>query len=65
MVPETMKDTLEKLPPKQFVRIHRSYFILLNKIRVVEGNQIGLSDGTFLPVGETYRKLVGEWIEKK
>ncbi|SKA37528.1 DNA-binding response regulator, LytR/AlgR family [Chitinophaga eiseniae] len=65
MVLETMKDMLEKLPPKQFVRIHRSYIIPLNKIRVIEGNQIQLSDGTWLPVGETYRKLVGEWTERK
>lgn len=65
MVLETMKDMLEKLPPKQFVRIHRSYIIPLNKIRVIEGNQVRLSNGTWLPVGETYRKLVGEWIERK
>lgn len=65
MVLETMKDILEKLPPKEFVRIHRSYIIPLNRIRVIEGNQIGLIDGTFLPVGETYRKLVGEWTERK
>lgn len=65
MVLETMKDILEKLPPRQFVRIHRSYIIPLNKIKVIEGNQIQLSDGTFLPIGETYRKLVGEWTERK
>nr|WP_295863962.1 LytTR family DNA-binding domain-containing protein [uncultured Chitinophaga sp.] len=65
MVLETMKDMLEKLPPRQFVRIHRSYIIPLNRIKVIEGNQIRLSDGTWLPVGETYRKLVGEWTERK
>ncbi|NML39971.1 response regulator transcription factor [Chitinophaga sp. G-6-1-13] len=65
MVLETMKDILEKLPPKQFVRIHRSYIIPLNKIKLIEGNQIQMIDGTFLPIGETYRKLVGEWTERK
>jgi two-component system LytT family response regulator len=65
MVLENMKDILEQLPPHQFVRIHRSYIIPLDKIKVIEGNQIRMTDGTFLPVGETYRKLVGEWLPKK
>ncbi len=65
MVLENMKDILEKLPQKQFVRIHRSYIIPLNKIKVIEGNQIQLTDGTYLPIGETYRKLVNEWVERK
>ncbi|MBC9930151.1 LytR/AlgR family response regulator transcription factor [Chitinophaga qingshengii] len=62
MVLETMKDILDKLPASQFVRIHRSYIIPLNKIKVIEGNQIQMSDGTWLPIGETYRKLVNEWV---
>ncbi|RAJ08338.1 LytTR family two component transcriptional regulator [Chitinophaga skermanii] len=65
MVLENMKDIIEKLPTKQFVRIHRSYIIPLDKIRVIEGNQVQMVDGTYLPIGETYRKMVGEWIEKK
>jgi len=65
MVLENMKDILEQLPPNHFVRIHRSYIIPLAKIKIIEGNQIQLSDGTMLPIGETYRKLVGEWVERK
>lgn len=65
MVLENMKDILEKLPANQFVRIHRSYIIPLNKIRVIEGNQIQITDGTYLPIGETYRKLVNEWVERR
>lgn len=65
MVLENMKDILEKLPQRRFVRIHRSYIIPLSKIKVIEGNQIQLADGTFLPIGETYRKLVSEWVDRK
>lgn len=65
MVLENMKDIIEKLPANQFVRIHRSYIIPLNKIKVIEGNQVQMSDGTFLPIGETYRKMVAEWLDKK
>ena len=62
IVLENMKDMLEKLPKDRFVRIHRSYIIALSSIRVVEGYQILLTNGVYLSVGETYRKLVGEWI---
>ncbi len=65
IVLENMKDIIEKLPASQFVRIHRSYIIPLNKMKVIEGNQVQMSDGTFLPIGETYRKLVAEWLDKK
>lgn len=65
IVLENMKDILTKLPENRFVRIHRSYIIPLDKIRVIEGNQIQMSNGEYLSVGETYRKLIGEWIDKK
>jgi len=62
VVLENMKDILEKLPPNQFFRIHRSYIIPRTKIKVIEGNQILMDNGEYLPIGETYRKLVNEWI---
>ena len=62
MVLENMKDILRKLPENQFVRIHRSFIIPKNKIKMIDGHQILLSNGEFLPIGETYRKLVGDWL---
>lgn len=65
IVLENMKDILEKLPQNQFVRIHRSYIIPLNKIKIIEGNQIQMTNGAYLPIGETYRNLISEWIGGK
>lgn len=62
MALENMKDILEKLPSNQFIRIHRSYIIPKNKIKVIDGNQIVMKSGVALPIGETYRKLVSEWL---
>lgn len=62
IVLENMKDILEKLPPNQFVRIHRSFIIPKNRIKVIDGNQIQMTDGANLPIGETYRKLVSDWL---
>jgi DNA-binding LytR/AlgR family response regulator len=65
IVLENMKDILEKLPKNKFVRIHRSYIIPLNKIKIIEGNRIQMTNGEYLPIGETYRNLISEWTNKK
>lgn len=65
LVLENMKDILERLPASRFVRIHRSYIIPLSKMKLIEGNQIQMTSGIYLPIGETYRKLVSNWVEKK
>ncbi|SUJ29037.1 Probable transcriptional regulatory protein YehT [Sphingobacterium spiritivorum] len=64
VVLENMKDILDRLPQHQFVRIHRSYIVPLKRIKVIEGNQIVMTNGEYLPIGETYRKLIGEWLGK-
>ena len=65
IVLENMKDILGKLPKNQFIRIHRSYIIPLNKIKLIEGNQIQIINREYLPIGETYRNQIRDWIEKK
>ncbi|KEO74221.1 LytR/AlgR family response regulator transcription factor [Anditalea andensis] len=62
---ENMKDILDKLPANQFLRIHRSYIIPLDKIKMWEGNQIKLENGRYLPIGETYRSMVKSWFNLK
>jgi two-component system LytT family response regulator len=64
LVLENMKDMLLKLPQSRFVRIHRSYIIPLDKIKLISGNRIQMTNGDFLPIGETYQHLVSEWIGK-
>ncbi len=65
MVLENMKDILAQLPTNQFVRIHRSHIISLNKIKVIEGNRIQMTNDIVLPIGETYRTHIHEWIKNK
>lgn len=65
MVLDNMKDILEKLPTDRFIRIHRSYIIPTDKIKLVEGNRIRMQNLEYIPIGETYRKWVAEWVEKK
>ena len=58
IVYENMKDIIERLPNNKFLRIHRSYIIPIEKIKLLEGNRIWLYDDIRLPIGETYRKEI-------
>ena len=42
------------LPDNQFVRIHKSFIVAIDKIDAIEGNSIKLKDHR-LPIGQTYR----------
>ena len=51
-----IKDLEERLPARQFMRVHKSYIVSLNKIKALDRNQILLQDMTaYVPLGETYR----------
>lgn len=58
IVYENMKDIIERLPNNKFLRIHRSYIIPTEKIKLLEGNRIWLYGDIRLPIGETYRKEI-------
>lgn len=51
----TMKNMEAKLDERQFVRIHRSYIIPLDKIKLVEGQEVTIN-GTTLPIGGSYKE---------
>lgn len=52
---QTMKKTEEQLPSSQFVRIHKSYIVAINKINSIERNRIQIADQN-IALGETYRE---------
>ncbi len=58
----TMKGILEKLPADTFKRIHRSYIIHTGKVKLVTGKKILLSNGTELPVSDSYLGFIRQWI---
>ena len=63
MVYENMKDILKKLPLHKFLRIHRSYIVSIQHIKVLEGNFVILKNSTQLSIGETYRKKVSQFFK--
>ncbi|WP_343688361.1 LytTR family DNA-binding domain-containing protein [Chitinophaga sp.] len=52
-----------KLAPEQFMRIHKSYIIALNRIYKVTGSAIILDDGTEIPIGNTFRRKVLDYFK--
>ena len=51
----TMKSLLEKLPEKEFIRVHRSYIIPLNRIESVRNKMITIA-GEEIPIGVSYEE---------
>lgn len=57
----TLKKMLEKLPPASFSRIHRSYIVAAGKVKAVQGKKVRMSNGTMLPVSDSYHYFIDEW----
>lgn len=57
LTPHTLTEFLEKLP-NNFLRIHKSFVINFDKLKLIDGNQIILENDTKLPIGKSYRKAV-------
>ena len=61
---QTLKDLAEQLPQPPFLRVHKSYLVSLDKIRMVDGNTIYIEDQT-IPVGETYRDTLFRLVRER
>ena len=55
IVLERLKNLEGMLPAGQFLRVHRSYIVNLSRIRATAAGQITLDDGTYIPIGDSYR----------
>jgi two-component system LytT family response regulator len=51
---QNMKKMEEGLPASQFVRVHKSYIISIDKIESIERSRISIC-GKIIPIGDTYR----------
>ena len=56
---------LEERLPQNFMRIHRSYIVNLDKIVEVNKNRVILDADTYLPIGDSYRDRFNQFIEAK
>lgn len=61
----SLKSVEQKLPPNQFMRIHRSTIVALNKIAVVEGNTVKVGDKVLNVSREISNQLYKSLVENK
>jgi DNA-binding LytR/AlgR family response regulator len=54
----------EVLHEPMFCRVHKSYFVALDKIESIERNRIKIQD-KYIPISETYHKAFFDLVERK
>lgn len=55
----TMKSAEERLPKDNFIRVHRSFIIAVDKIDTLQDGGI-MINGKFIPVADAYRKALNK-----
>lgn len=61
---QNFKTMEEMLPSVNFVRVHKSYMVAMDKIEFVERNRIKITD-KLIPIGDTYRKIFFDILDKR
>ncbi len=56
-----LKRAEELLPESDFIRVHRSYIVRKDKIKIIERGRI-LFDKEIVPIGESYKDAVQEYL---
>ena len=57
----TMKDIVSKLSPVQFIRVHRSFIVRLDKIAAIEYPNLQLEkDKKTVPIGGSFKEQLME-----
>ena len=60
----SMKKMEDYLPAAQFMRIHRSYIVNLQKIQEVNKNRIIMDADTYLPIGDLYKDQFNDYLSR-
>ncbi|SEB45070.1 DNA-binding response regulator, LytR/AlgR family [Tenacibaculum sp. MAR_2009_124] len=55
----------EILPEPNFIRVHKSFIISLDKIKTIEGNRVKLIGEHTVPIGQTYKNQITLLIHNK
>lgn len=54
----------ELLPTREFIRVHKSFIVGINKIKLIEGNRISLGEH-YVPIGQTYKHNLKELLRNE
>ncbi len=60
----SLKSIEEQLPSEKFMRVHRSFIVHLDRIKVIERNRIIFDNGVYIPISDQYRDKFQDFIDK-
>lgn len=60
----TMKAIEDMLPPSRFLRVHRSFIVQKDKIRVIDHNRIVFGK-TYIPIGDSYKQQFQDFLDRR
>jgi len=61
---QTMNELEKTLPPRRFLRVHKSYIIAIAHIRAIYGNSVEIGKAT-IPIGINYKEDVMNLVGKR
>ena len=59
-----LKAIEEQLPKDKFMRVHRSFIVNLDRIKVIERNRIVFDHNVYIPVGDQYKESFQAFVDK-
>jgi two-component system, LytTR family, response regulator LytT len=59
----SLKNLETQLPDNMFMRVHKSYIVNLQKINIIERNEIVYDDGTKIPISPQYKTKFQEYLD--
>lgn len=59
-----LKSMEEQLPKNKFMRVHRSFIVNLDQVKVIERNRIIFDHKIYIPIGEQYKDNFQTFIDK-
>lgn len=60
----SMKAMEELLPSSRFMRVHRSYIVQKDKIRIIDRGRIVFGK-TYIPISDSYKQAFQEYLDKR
>jgi len=61
-----MKSLVDKLSTERFIRVHKSYIVAINRLKIVNGNQVFLKDIEHgIPISEGYKPALLNILKQK
>lgn len=59
-----LKSMEEQLPKNKFMRVHRSFIVNLDQVKVIERNRIIFDQKVYIPIGDQYKEAFQAFVDK-